>query len=69
MDIDELHQSRKLPTRYYNQLNKTPQKNYKNFKIGKKRNNESIIQAMMKQFLYQTLKELLKELLPKEIKL
>ena len=68
MDYETLYNSGYLPERYYNQLNKkTPQENYKRIKIGKQRKNESFIEGIMKQFLYKTLKELMKELLPKEI--
>ena len=72
MDLEALHEMGYLPTRYYNQMNKkSTQENYKRqrLKIGKKKKNEDFIQMMLRQFLYQTMKELLKELLPKEIKL
>ena len=71
MDYNTLYESGYLPERYYNQLNnKTPQDNYnKRFKIGRKRKKEGFIEGMLKMFLYKTMQDLLKELLPKEIKI
>ena len=46
-DIEELHESGKLPTRYYNQLNgKTAHENYRRIKL-KKSNNESFILSLV----------------------
>ena len=40
-DIESLHESGKLPTRYYNQLNgKTAQENYNRGKARKKKKDE-----------------------------
>ena len=71
MDIETLYESGYLPEIYYNQLNnKTPHENYnKRFKIGRKRKKEGFIEGMLKMFLYKTMQDLLKELLPKEIKI
>ena len=70
MDIETLYESGYLPERYYNQQNKkSKEENYKRFKISKSKKKEGFIEGMLKMFLYKTMQDLLKELLPKEIKI
>ena len=46
-DIEELHESGKMPTRYYNQLNrKSAQENYNKLLIKRQKKNERRLDLM-----------------------
>ena len=63
MDIETLYESGYLPEKYYNQLNdKTPQENYKRFKIGKKKKNESFLLSLVENSLKATVLSALNEI-------
>ena len=63
MDIETLYESGYLPERYYNQLNnKTPQENYKRFRIGKKKKNESFLLSLVENSLKATVQAALNEI-------
>ncbi len=63
MDIETLYESGYLPEIYYNQLNdKTPQENYKRFKIGKKRKNYSFLLSLIENSLKATMQTALNEI-------
>ena len=62
-DIESLHESGKLPTRYYNQLNgKTAQENYNRGKARKKKKDESFIMYLIQNMLSATVKTALDEI-------
>ena len=62
-DIESLHESGKLPTRYYNQLNgKTAQENYNRGKARKKKKDESFIMYVIQNMLSATVKTALDEI-------
>lgn len=62
-DIESLHESGKLPTRYYNQLNsETAQENYNRGKARKKKKDESFIMYMIQNMLSATVKTALDEI-------
>ncbi len=43
-NIEDLHESGYLPTRYYNQMNgKTAQENYRRIKMSRRKKNEDFI--------------------------
>lgn len=63
MDIENLYESGYLPEKYYNQLNdKTPQENYKRFKIGKNRKKESFLLSLVENSLKATVQAALNEI-------
>lgn len=63
MDIENLYESGYLPEKYYNQLNnKTPQENYKKFKIGKNRKKESFLLSLVENSLKATVQAALNEI-------
>ena len=63
MDIETLYESGYLPEKYYNQLNdKTPQENYKKFKIGKKKKNEIFLLSLVENSLKATVLSALNEI-------
>lgn len=62
-NIDDLHASGALPTRYYNQLNgKTAQENYKRLKMSRHKKNESFIMSFIQAMLHETMKAALNEI-------
>lgn len=62
-EIEELQQSGKLPTRYYNQMNgQTAQKNYKRYKIKKKKRNDNFLLDILIKSLQTSVKIALDEI-------
>ena len=62
-DIEELHESGYLPTRYYNQLNgKTAQENYNKSRARKKKKDESFVMYLIQNMLSATVKTALDEI-------
>ena len=63
MDIETLYESGYLPEIYYNQLkNKTPQENYKKFKIGKNTKKDSFLLSLIQNSLKATMEIALNEI-------
>lgn len=62
-NIEQLHESGKMPTRYYNQLNgKTAQENYNRIRLNKKKKNDSFILSFIEGMLSATVKTALDEI-------
>ncbi len=62
-NIDNLHESGYLPTRYYNQMNgKSAQENYKRYKTSRKKKDENIILSFIQGMLSATVKAALDEI-------
>lgn len=62
-DIEQLHESGKLPTRYYNQLNgNTEQENYNRIRLNNKKKNDSFILAFIEGMLSATVKTALDDI-------
>lgn len=63
-DMEQLHESGKLPTRYYNQLNgKTEQENYNRIRLNNKKKKDSFILSFIEGMLSATVKTALDEIL------
>lgn len=51
-NIDDLHASGYLPTRYYNQMNgKSAQENYKRYKISRHKKDDNFILSFVESML------------------
>jgi ribosomal protein L13 len=62
-NADYLHESGKLPTRYYNQLNDKPaHENYKRLKMSHKKKDENILLSFIQGMLHETMKAALNEI-------
>ena len=63
MDLEYLHESGKMPSRYYNQQNKkTLQQNYKKAKDQQRKKEESIIMQSIRVMLSSTVKTAFNEI-------
>ena len=62
-NIDDLHASGKLPTRYYNQMNgKSAQENYRHYKMSRHKKNDNFILSFIQGMLSATMKAALDEI-------
>lgn len=62
-DIEELHESGKMPDWVYYQLNgKTAQENYRKIQLKRQKQNETFILSLVKSMLSATVKTALDEI-------